>query len=185
MFNAINSNRAGFFAHPGSLPRKASTSRHFLTFNNDMPHTVLHKDALITAGMRLPGGGWFNASVFKAESFTPENPIMLVKGFNTDGKPFMVEINANEVNPRNASFVEMFALDGYLASKGQYVGATRAAASAMIAMGAEYVDGFTKIDFVSSLKEAMAIFRQNQNWELFSHNQHVLDVLTRVSDNFR
>ena len=89
---------------------------------------VLDSSALISSSTRLPDGGWMNASVFKAENHSEDNPVFLVRGTDSNGKPFETEININNVNPRNASFIEMMALDGYYASKGQPLGAARSAA---------------------------------------------------------
>ena len=182
--NTLNTNWLNSSPNVGNQSKQATANNLiFPVPNSSMPHTVLDGDALVSAGFAIPGG-WLNASVFKSENFTPENPIMLVKGTNTDGQRFEVEINANDVNPRNASFIELMALDGYFASKGQPLGASRAAAAAMALKEARATDGFTKFDVLPSLTEAMEVQRKNRNWEAFHHLQHIVDTLTRISDRF-
>lgn len=180
MFSTINNNTFNFPAGAGAGAPNAVPANSFPI--NIPTNTVLHIDALVSGGMRLPGGGWLNASVFKAESFTPENPVMLVKGTDTDGSTFEVEINANEINPRNASFIELFALDGYFASKGQHLRSAREAGLAMSTKDIPGVSGFTRFDFLPSLTEAMEIQLEHRNWEAFRQLQHVVDTLLRIAD---
>ena len=42
----------------------------------------------MSAAMRAPGGGWISISVNKAEGYSADNPVFLVKGKNADGTPF-------------------------------------------------------------------------------------------------
>ena len=184
MMNGFNTSLINSFTNTGNHAQKTSDVQGFPVPTSSMPHTVLDGNALVSAGFAIPGG-WLNASVFKSENFTSDNPVMLVKGTNTDGMRFEVEINANEVNPRNASFIEMMALDGYFASKGQSLGTTRAAASAMAIKEARGgTDGFSKFDFLPSLTEAMEVQRQNRNWEAFHYLQHIVDTLSRIENRF-
>jgi hypothetical protein len=119
--------------------------------------------------------GFVNASVFKAESFSSDNPIMLVRGTDVDGRPFEEEININNVDPRNASFVEMFALDGYFAANGKPTGVTRAVAG--LARGADDGNAFTKFDFVTPLRELLETQRINGNWDAFFKLSPIVDTL--------
>jgi len=90
---------------------------------------VFSKDALFSGGMAV-GSGFMSASVNWSANSTGDNPIMLVRGTDVDGRQFEVEVAVNKINPRNASVIELFALDGYAAASGQSVSATRAAARA-------------------------------------------------------
>ncbi|MDR2167150.1 MAG: hypothetical protein LBE35_04780 [Clostridiales bacterium] len=105
-------------------------------------------EAVFTAGVRLPGG-MMSASVYKAESFSSGYPIMLVKGRDVCGARFEVEVNINDIDPNNASFIEMFALDGFLAAHGKPAETTRAAARALFEQETLEGNAFTKFGFVA------------------------------------
>ena len=138
---------------------------------------ILKGDAIVSAAMRLPGGGMLNAHVFESENSTPENPIMLVKGTNTCGSPFEVEININDLNKNSMSFIEMFALDGYITQNtGRTSSIAREAGHAL--MNSDIVaDGFTTFDIIPALKEAIAMHRQNGNWDAVNSINNVLDSI--------
>ena len=152
--------------------------------SNQGRFAVLDSSALVSSDMRVPGGGKINASVYKAEGYSADNPVFIVKGTNVDGTPFEVEINVKSINPRNASFVELHALDGYyVANGGQELGARRAAASAMIAAevvgrpGNAEFDAFSKFDFIPPLQEMMGYQRSNGNLSGYEHYRHIIDSL--------
>jgi len=143
----------------------------------------LQISALVAAGIRLPNGGWMSANVFKSDNFTDENPVMLVKGIDVCGTPFEVEVNINDVNPRNASFVEMFALDGYFTLQGKPAGVTRAAVGGMIQqeLNGGNFDGFnafSKMDFVAAVQQHMETQRSNGNWEGYFWLRPIFDTLS-------
>jgi hypothetical protein len=147
---------------------------------NENAPVQLHGEALISAAMRVPGGGMMSASVFKSENFSAQNPVMLVKGTDVNGSPFEVEININNVDPNNASFVEMFALDGYFAANGKPSSTTRAAARDMAiqdALTGTANNAFTKFDFVTHLMEHFETQRFHNNWESVAWLNPVADNL--------
>jgi len=163
MLNAVNANPKSLWKSVGN--HGGSKKADFNSLQNANAPIVLKGDALVSAAMRLPGGGMLNAHVFKAGSFTPDNPVMLVKGTNTCGTPFEVEININDLNKNSMSFIEMFALDGYISAN---TGSTSAIARAMghaLWQSNVVADGFTKFDVLPTLKEALAMHRENGNWD--------------------
>lgn len=173
MLNAINS-------IPNTLwqPVKKQGSDQQASFNPmqgiNAP-IALKGDALVSGAIRLPGGGMLNAHAFKADSFTPDNPVMLVKGTNTCGSPFEVEININDLNKNSMSFIEMFALDGYItANTGRTSGIAREAGHALFNSDV-VADGFTKFDILPALKEALAMHKQNGNWGAVASVGYVID----------
>ena len=179
MINRVSMNHAMFWPS-NAINNQQSTRVADSTVANpasSQTSTVnLDSSALISAGMRLPGGGWMNASVFKSESFSDDNPVFLVRGTDTNGRPFESEININNVNPRNASFIEMMALDGYFASKGQPLGATRGAVGAMSGIRGSY-DAFSKFDFLPPLQEMMQAQRVNGNLNGYLQYRNIIDSL--------
>lgn len=84
---------------------------------NPQTHTVFSKSALYSGGMAI-GSGFMNAQVNWSDNSTADNPIMLVTGVDVDGHSFEAEVAINKINPRSASVVEMFALNGYNVANG-------------------------------------------------------------------
>jgi hypothetical protein len=177
MINGIYQSRVFINPNIGKQSTNKTQSASFAAVqnNNDTPIS-LDSSALVSSALRLPGGGMMSASVFKSVNFSVDNPVMLVRGTDGDGKAFEVEVNINNVNPNNASFVEMFALDGYFAANGQSSGITRAAAGAMSgAVGRN--TAFTQFDFVSPLKEFLETQRFHNNWDGVMRLSPVIDNL--------
>lgn len=48
-----------------------------------------------------------------AEESTEDNPVVIAKGVDENGKKFEEKININDIKLRNASYVEMSALEAY------------------------------------------------------------------------
>ena len=70
---------------------------------------------MAVGGLSFAGASGFTTlATMRADSFTADNPIMLVRGRHGDGTEFEVEVDVRNVNPKNASLVELIALDGYL-----------------------------------------------------------------------
>jgi hypothetical protein len=152
---------------------------------------MIHLDgsALYSAGMRMPSGGWLNASVYKAEAFSEDSPVMLVKGTNVDGTPFEVEINIKDVTPGNASLVELYALDGYNAAMGKDVGISRAANHAayreLIESGnnsSGKMDAFSKFDFIPGLRGLMETQLFHKNLEGYAMYKNVIGALMELQN---
>ncbi|MCL1862483.1 MAG: hypothetical protein FWF78_02835 [Defluviitaleaceae bacterium] len=138
---------------------------------------ILKGCAIVSGAMRLPGGGWLNAHVFKSENSTPENPIMLVKGTNTCGSPFEAEVSINDLNKNSMSFIEMFALDGYITSNTGKTSSIAREAGRALMFSDVVTDGFTTFDIIPALKEAIAMHRQNGNWDAVNSINNVMDSI--------
>jgi len=146
---------------------------------NIQKETVFSKDALYSGGMAI-GSGFMNASVDWSPNSTEDEPVMLIIGIDVDGKPFEAEVAIKKVNPRNASVIELFALDGYARANGLAGGATRAAAAsrALTIAGEspflsrdeiqkikDSANSFTTYNFLDSIKDLMGtlLFHGNTN----------------------
>jgi TFIIF-interacting CTD phosphatase-like protein len=70
---------------------------------------------LKTDDMLFSGGNGTGLSFYikYAEESTEENPVVIAKGVDENGKEFEQKININDINLRNASFVEMSALEAH------------------------------------------------------------------------
>lgn len=69
-----------------------------------------------TDDMLYSGGNGSGLSFYikYAEESTRENPIVIAKGVDENGKEFEQTIRINDINPRSATVVEMHALEAYL-----------------------------------------------------------------------
>lgn len=135
-------------------------------------------DGVLATSFARVGNSGISASVFWHESSTPDNPVMLVRGVNVDRTPFEVKVNINEVDPRNASFIEMTALDAYLTANGQDSRAARTA-NGLEAAGATTsgLNAFSQIDFLSLLQSHMETQRLHSNMNAFMELKHNVDAL--------
>ena len=70
---------------------------------------------LKTDDMLFSGGNGTGLSFYikYAEESTEDNPVVIAKGVGENGKEFEEKININDINLRNASYVEMSALEAY------------------------------------------------------------------------
>ena len=70
---------------------------------------------LKTDDMLFSGGNGtgFSFYIKYAEESTEDNPVVIAKGVDENGKEFEEKININDINLRNASYVEMSALEAY------------------------------------------------------------------------
>ncbi|MCM1220024.1 MAG: hypothetical protein NC548_36595 [Lachnospiraceae bacterium] len=66
--------------------------------------------------MAKPDGS--NITVYKADSYTKDTPLLRIVTTDANGKETEQIINPNEVDMTNATEKEMFALDAYLADEG-------------------------------------------------------------------
>jgi len=165
-------NHAPLSKHNNTNPVSTTTTHRTIVQNN---MAIIDSSALVSGSLNLPGGGWMNVHVHKSENYTEDNPVFRVSGTN-DGKAFDVEVNIKNVNPNNASFIEMSALDGYNVYKGQPSGAARSIPAAMSGLRGNY-DAFSKLDFMSPLKEMMETQRFHGNLSGYYHFKNIVDSL--------
>lgn len=64
-----------------------------------------------------PEGNSF--SIYKEADYSKENPWMCVRGIDKEGNSYEERINAKEVNPQSASYIELKALNAYLVDNGE------------------------------------------------------------------
>lgn len=82
--------------------------------NEAFPQTSM-KVYLKTDDMLFSGGNGTGLSFYikYAEESTDDNPVVIAKGIDENGKEFEEKININDIDLRNASYVEMSALEAY------------------------------------------------------------------------
>lgn len=70
--------------------------------------TMLCQDALFSQASFVTGE---SVNVYKAEGFSENNPVYLVKGVDSKGNEYEQTINVNEVNPNSCTYLELSVLN--------------------------------------------------------------------------
>ena len=80
-------------------------------FNNNKPKQVY----MMTDDMLYSGGNGTGLSFYikYADGSTEDNPVVVAKGVDENGKEFEQKIAINDINPSSASIVEMRALEAH------------------------------------------------------------------------
>lgn len=99
---------------------RLSTKRNHLVQNSTAASSYAGTFNLKIGGLAsraLPDGS--NITVYKADSYTKDNPLLRVVTTSTDGKESEQIIDPQKVNISNATEKEMFALNSYLVDEGK------------------------------------------------------------------
>jgi len=179
MIGNINPNSAKPWSSSNSQATNNPQSATFYVPPNSRSNTLqLDGNALVSGAVRLPGGAFMSASVFKADGFSAANPVFLVRGIDADGSSFEAEINIHNVNPRNATLIEMFALDGYLTAKNGHTSQiTRSLAAASIKIEFANANASTQFNFISIMENFLESLSSQGLWESYSWFRPVLGTL--------
>jgi len=141
---------------------------------------VLKADALYS-GASPVNGGIVSIAAYKSEKSTPENPIMLVKVLNPDGTAAIEEeVQINKIDPRNASLIEMYALNGRNAELGLPHIPIDTFDLASLATGNiknRVSDPFTKTDFLAPLIRLMEFQRYHNNFDGYVMYKSAIDTI--------
>ena len=90
--------------------KRQNNSKTSVNGNEAFPQTSM-KVYLKTDDMLFSGGNGTGLSFYikYAEESTDDNPVVIAKGIDENGKEFEEKININDIDLRNASYVEMSA----------------------------------------------------------------------------
>ncbi|MDE7272241.1 MAG: hypothetical protein K2N95_04140 [Lachnospiraceae bacterium] len=97
--------------------RKSGTETAFAeSLNNTAAAPQSYTVYMKTDDMLYSGGNGTGLSFYikYAENTTDEDPTVVAKGVDENGKKFEQTIHINDINPQHASVVEMHALESYL-----------------------------------------------------------------------
>ena len=94
--------------------KQQNNSKTYVAENVEFSQTSV-KVYLKTDDMLFSGGNGTGLSFYikYAEESTEDNPVVIAKGVDENGKEFEEKININDIDLRNASYVEMSALEAY------------------------------------------------------------------------
>jgi hypothetical protein len=136
--------------------KTAETSAEFTTDTNKVHE--LQANSIVSIACVQTGQ---SIGIYYDDTSTESNPVMLARIIEADGSVNELKIAVNEVEPNNASYVEMVALSAHLAKEGKTDGQTSIFAT-MVFEGAledtDTEDIYAKYDFISGMK----VFLNNQ-----------------------
>ncbi len=162
--------RLGEIQHDNIMPINSSNhNTNNIGFNGSKP-IILKLDALYSTGNPVTGE---SASIYYDESYTEENPIMVVKGQRSDGSTYEQKVNVKDVETGKASYIEMIALTTYLSEQGKL-------SSPDLGINTNQCtnnDMFTKQDFMTPLKQMMQWQLENRNMDGYAYFADRLKIL--------
>ena len=108
---------AHYYPHINSKTGKKAESQNVQPGNQCSGGITLNwsDGAIFASG--TPDGQSF--SIYKADGYSADNPILNIKGIDKDGNSYEQQINPLTVDPENASYVEMMAVNAYLVDIGE------------------------------------------------------------------
>ncbi len=107
----------GYPAWQGARKTQQNTAgKSFAESVNNVAGVKGHTVYLKTDDMLYSGGNGTGLSFYikYAEGSTEDDPTVIAKGVDENGDEFEQTIHINKINPRNASLVEMTALESYM-----------------------------------------------------------------------
>ena len=119
---------------------------------------LLCSDALMSYASPQTGE---SVNIYRAENYSKENPIYVLKGLDASGNPFEQEVDAGKINPNRCSFNELMVLNvetGHT-SPGDYLHAVAARDKA----GARSY--FERMDYLSIAKQVMEDMKTIGSWD--------------------
>jgi len=131
--------------------RNASTDSFVSTMGKVSDNHSSYKVYMKKDDMLYSGGNGTGLSFYLkyAEDSTEDNPKVLARGVDENGNEFEQTINVNDVNPRNATIIEMHALEATS-------GATKRNGLTSLPMGSENVGINQRQDFMAAFKKNIA-----------------------------
>ena len=120
----MNINKVSKVPHPTIHVNKAPAAEG--DFSEQLKSAVStakgHIVYMKTDDMLYSGGNGTGLSYYikYADSSTPEDPTVIAKGVDENGQEFEQLIHINDIDPRNATIVEMHALEGHTGTEKRY-----------------------------------------------------------------
>jgi len=122
--NGVNSNHFAAY-QTANQTKKTESFSEALRGATTSPNTTLiinvpplTEDTLRGGGFNIGNGTFVSYTIKWAENSTEDNPIMTAEGFDENGKSYFETINVKKINPNNATWLEMLALEAYLSPMG-------------------------------------------------------------------
>ena len=133
---------------------------------------LLCSDALMSYASPQTGE---SVNIYRAENYSKENPIYVLKGLDASGNPFEQEVDASKINPRHCSFNELMVLNvetGHT-SPSDYL---HAVAARDKAGAGSYFD---QMDYLSYAKQVMEDMKTVGSWDNYLSCGRWIDSLLK------
>lgn len=121
---------------------------------------LLCSDALMSYASPQTGE---SVNIYKAENYSKDNPVYLLKGLDASGNPFEQEVDASKINPNHCSYNELMVLNvetGHT-SPSDYIHAVMARDKAGTG------SYFDKMNYLSYAKEVMNDLKTVGSWDSY------------------
>ena len=143
-----------------------------------MPDNTSHIVYLKKDDMLYSGGNGMGLSFYLkyAEDFTTEEPRILAKGVDENGREFEQVIDVNRINPRSATIVEMRALEAHS-------GAPKRNGYSSLPVGATNVGLNERQDYLAALENEIRDMNILGEYGLALENQKTLDFYKGLDKN--
>lgn len=114
------------------------------------------------------------ANIYRADDYSEDNPVYLVKGIDKNGKEYEQRIDVNKVNPNHCSYIEMLALNLHTGNKSD-ADFLRMSVLKDKAGNASYHE---KADYMAMAQELMNDMKTLGNWEGYlRYDKWINDIL--------
>lgn len=138
----------------------------------------LRSDALMSYASPLTGE---SINIYKAENYSADNPLYIIKGLDANGNEFEQEIDAGKINPNQCSYNELMVLNvetGHTSPK-DYL---HAVAVRDKAGTGSY---FEKTDYLAYARAVMQDQKTMGNWDSYlSYDKWLQSLMAYVSGNY-
>ena len=135
---------------------------------------VVHidSDALFSIYDAKTGEG---ANVYKADDYSEDNPVYLVKGMDKNGNEYEQTVDVSKVNPNSCSYTEMLALNAHTGNKSD----SNFLSMAIMKDKAGTASYHEKADYLSAASALMDDMKTLGNWDGYlRYSKWINDILT-------
>ncbi|NBJ01407.1 hypothetical protein D3Z62_15035 [Lachnospiraceae bacterium] len=164
---------AGYPAWQGARKAENSTKGGFGA-NVKATGNVVHidPDALFSIHHVKTGE---SANVYRADDYSEDNPVYLVKGTDKNGKEYEQTVDVSKVNPNSCSYTEMLALNAHTGNKSDSNFMTMSILKDKMS-GTSYHE---KADYMAMAHELMNDMKTLGNWDGYlRYGKWINDILT-------
>ena len=116
-----------------------------------------------------------SANVYKAEDYSEDNPVYLVKGMDKNGNEYEQAVDVSKVNPNSCSYTEMLALNAHTRNKSD----SNFLSMAIMKDKAGTASYHEKADYLSAVSALMDDMKTLGNWDGYlRYGKWMNDILT-------
>lgn len=132
---------------------------------------MLCSDAIMSYAIPQTGE---SVNIYRADNYSKDNPIYVIKGLDKNGTPYEQEIDAGKINPNHCSYNEMMVLNietGHT-SPGDYLHS--------VAMRDKSGTNscFEAADYIAYAREVMKDMKTMGRWDLYlSYDRWINDIM--------